>query len=731
MDKENVLGHRGRWGARVGFVDRLRHWLSAGLLVALAGCGGGGGGATPAAVAEPPRPEVTVSAERMSVSTGGAGVTLHATVRNSTETPLWELQGPGSLSTGQGASVIYLPPDPEEHNVAAEVTVTASLPFTGGGLGRVTLSLSPVEVQGLTWTRARPPAGRWRDVAWANGAFVAVGSYTDAQLSETVGPSEGLVMYSRDGLAWSPQRLPAGTKPLAGVAWGAQGWLAVGDYGAHWTSVDGQSWSELPRAPITGNVQQVFHANGMYVVVAADGTHVSPDGRVWSRTLSGGGGAIAYGNGVFVASSDSFLDRRTWVSTDALAWTLIPTAPAGIRSMAFGNGRFVASWGGSTQFISVDGQNWRQVNVGADVAGPINFAGGLFFASGQQSMSYSSDGEQWLTRVAPDLHHLFAKVAASPDRYVRVSRLGAIGSSANGSDWVDTVEGSPGHLQSITVADGQFVAVSSRGWALVSADGLAWERRHLTIGPMTRFLDARAVAHGGGVVAACGQGVDLRVNPEWEERGAAAFTSSNDGGRTWTPALSGEVIGICASLVHDGRRFLAVTTAGEVHESLDGSSWSLLARLNGDPKVQAVAFGGGRYMVVGDRGFVATSTDGQTWTEQGAVGVPLNAVGYNLRAVIHAAGRFIAVGPFALESPDGISWTPLYMPAGAGGLLALAHGQDRYVFSSESGQVVTGSGGPKWHLRDSGVTGRLLAVAFGNGRFVAVGHNGVATVSSR
>jgi len=81
----------------------------------LAACGGGGGGATsaPATPVTPAATELTLGTTASDVASGGAAVTLTATL-NGTGTVSWALAAgnPGTLSATTGASVNYTPPRP-------------------------------------------------------------------------------------------------------------------------------------------------------------------------------------------------------------------------------------------------------------------------------------------------------------------------------------------------------------------------------------------------------------------------------------------------------------------------------------------------------------------------------------------------------------------------------------------------------------------------------------------
>ena len=88
------------------------------------------------------------------------------------------------------------------------------------------------------------------------------------------------------------------------------------------------------------------------------------------------------------------------------------------------------------------------------------------------------------------------------------------------------------------------------------------------------------------------------------------YTSQTDG------AIKGESLNF-ADVVHDGRKFIAVTERGTIHTSLNGTIWD---RVYSDPAEVPffnLAWTGERLVVVGELGRVLTSTDGgTTWVVQ-------------------------------------------------------------------------------------------------------------------
>ena len=125
--------------------------------------------------------------------------------------------------------------------------------------------------------------------------------------------------------------------------------------------------------------------------------------------------------------------------------------------------------------------------------------------------------------------------------------------------------------------------------------------------------------------------------------------------------------------------------------SPDGASWT--QRYSGTNILYAVAYGNGRFVVVGNKGEILTSPDGTNWSRQ-APGINTDTL--YLRAVSYGNGNFVALGILSgyqdivqaiLTSSDGISWTARN-PGTWGGLTAVAYGAGSFVGVGSSGSIL-------------------------------------------
>lgn len=243
-------------------------------------------------------------------------------------------------------------------------------------------------------------------------------------------------------------------------------------------------------------------------------------------------------------------------------------------------------------------------------------------------------------------------------------------------------------------------------------DGLKWELRH----PEMPGGWLRDVAYGRGVFVAVGVGGTI-------------LTSAD--GRSWTARWAGTPHDL-AGVVYDGSRFLA--EAGSLAPvrlllaSEDGGSWRVAGPDPPSP-FSAVASGDGVSVAVTVAGAIYRSEDGSAWRH-------VYTAGGGLSSVVFGGGLFVAVGGTGedetiLVSRDGREWnrvaaTPPVPPWARGWLTDVAYGGGRFVVLSEFGGVLTSGDGMRWTVRPLAAAGRMDKLVYGNGLFVAVGGKGPA-----
>ncbi len=215
--------------------------------------------------------------------------------------------------------------------------------------------------------------------------------------------------------------------------------------------------------------------------------------------------------------------------------------------------------------------------------------------------------------------------------------------SLDGMTWTNfvqvTAEGGDDNdlLRGVGWGDGTFIAVggAAKGITMTSTDGITWSNEN-------RTHDAwlgNVVYLGGVFIAAGGNGIRLR---------------STDRGVTWGSGGGYQPL-----------HYRDVATNGTIAAAV-----------------------GHTYDTTPSLGYIATTTDGITWTERRRMGGALNRV-------IAGNGTFVAAGSgdTVLRSTDGITWTEHAL--GASGDITLAFDGSDFV-ASAGGKVFRSSNGMTW-----------------------------------
>jgi len=184
-----------------------------------------------------------------------------------------------------------------------------------------------------------------------------------------------------------------------------------------------------------------------------------------------------------------------------------------------------------------------------------------------------------------------------------------------------------------------------------------------------------------------------------------------------------------------------------------GLVWNPLTDSTFDPSnISAIAYGNNIFVAGTSGGKIATSSDGTTWTWQGVINElysndrPLFS-GYDpLRAIAYGNGKFIAVGgedevEMAISTNNGTTWQDVRTtwqdinnkPFGYyKNFNTIVYGNNTFVAVGSNGKIATSPDGTNWTAVTNSTFGSydIKAIAFGNGKFVAVGDDSSSSDSS-
>lgn len=265
------------------------------------------------------------------------------------------------------------------------------------------------------------PVNTWVSVAYA-GATSRVSTSSD------------------DGITFAPVA-SSPLKPWTSVCWGsvagvtkvvAVGETTGGDIQSVMTSDQGVIWSIVNA--VEGAFQKVIFGGGLYVAVGDGVAMTSADGgATWfpfdatpieNHTWK----SVAFGNGRYVAVST---DGYVAISLDGVNWGASSILTGDWNDIVFGNGVFVAvkTVGTYSARWSEDGVTWHDTNIPTRGLYTISFCDGLFVCADTTSTAYeiwtSQDGKTWTASSWLVTGHQWQTIAARPNRFVGVASSGA------------------------------------------------------------------------------------------------------------------------------------------------------------------------------------------------------------------------------------------------------------------------------------------------------------------
>jgi hypothetical protein len=256
-----------------------------------------------------------------------------------------------------------------------------------------------------------------------------------------------------------------------------------------------------------------------------------------------------------------------------------------------------------------------------------------------------------------------------------------------------------------------FVAVGHDGIRLASADGQAWGEPQ--VGKEGEVF--RALAFGDGRCAAVGA------------YGGSNILAGTTNGREWKRAtIDGQYSRYFRGMCFGAGRFFAFggdpgavgAARPFVATSSDGTTWSKLTDIPGKYMLRRCAWGDQLFVAVGDRGRRARSKDGLTWEDVADVR-PLDT----LIDIAYGAGVFVGVGLHGLRmtTRDGLAWSKPERGREGEHLNSITWADDRFVAVGQGATYISRDG-EAWERRAN--RNAPLTMCFGGGAFLGAAWKG-------
>ena len=267
---------------------------------------------------------------------------------------------------------------------------------------------------------------------------------------------------------------------------------------------------------------------------------------------------------------------------------------------------------------------------------------------------------------------------------------------------------STAYIRALFYDGSNFFAAGDNGAMARSEDGVSW----IAVRSAFDATRIQAITFGGGTYVAVGDESKISV--------------SNDG-TNWT-TVSGSPVQKILTVAFGNDMFVAGggEGPGKIMYSRDGKSWTLAGYNEAD--IWTIFFADGKFIAGGTNGRMAYSTDGVTWTGIANTGFSnsdfIYAITNNGEGLWAAGGTAGAVA----YSEDGINWTGVRVPSLVSDnkdVRRMVYGNGIFLTGGYGGIMMLSSDGVTWEAAKSGFgTGFILALTFGNGRFIVAGESG-------
>jgi hypothetical protein len=335
---------------------------------------------------------------------------------------------------------------------------------------------------------------------------------------------------------------------------------------------------------------------GEFVAVGDNGTIRC--GRIFLRRNSqvlANYNAVTWGNGRYVAAGDGGILA---CSMDGITWSSTVVSTQSFLSVSYGANRFIAAGEGLSIAVSGDGLNWTNeyLPTPSDAVGSIRklhkvaYGNGAFIACGYYGIQVpfpqtpykdlvllSTNGIDWQrqTNLPPGIiNGYYLMGSAGPNVFLLAGD--SLSTSTDGSNWVTRVQGTgvsydPFYGQIAYAGEGflalagnvQLPSFSTTGLAL-SDDATNW-----TIVQSTELVPTTALAYGNGSYVAVGAG-----------NGARCFAESTNRSN-WTLSVF-SLTNIVQSVAGGGGSFIVVGNGGLIMQSVPDVLPARLRAIPGD-----------------------------------------------------------------------------------------------------------------------------------------------------
>jgi len=197
--------------------------------------------------------------------------------------------------------------------------------------------------------------------------------------------------------------------------------------------------------------------------------------------------------------------------------------------------------------------------------------------------------------------------------------------------------------------------------------------------------------------------------------GAGYIISSEDGVDWNGKYFFSDFSPILNSVIYGTSGFVVVGQKGKILISKDGENWQSIASRE-QVSLNSVTYEKGKYVIVGESGMILTSVDGKVWTQRAS---PIKCT---FAKVIYVKNKFLALGTDGIiSSTDGIKWEQI-KSKNVPHLTTCCFGNGIYLAVAEDGVLYCSIDTKNWG-KDTVLDGRFSDCVFNGKEFVLSGNN--------
>ena len=311
-------------------------------------------------------------------------------------------------------------------------------------------------------------------------------------------------------------------------------------------------------------------------------------------------------------------------------------------------------------------------------------------------------------------------------------------------NWTQQNSTTTTQINSLHYGNGLYVAYAGSD-VLTSTDAVTWNYRRT---PSGSILQAGTYGNGthfvGGNAGAMVTSTDAltwySINPgftgdiiynatpsqKYIWLSSSKFATSTDGNRFTSPNVAWPLNTTVNAVAYGGGIYVIGGQTGNIITSTDGVTWTPRVTAT-TSTIYSLTYGASKFVAAGQLGVLETSTNGIAWTTQNSGTVTqINKLAYLNNALFFAAGQ-----AYIATSTDAVTWTSrtLTTPATTT-ITSVTFGAGVYMYGGSAGNVATSTDGITWTARTFGSTSSIATIIFGNSLFVAVGNGGIIRTST-